>query len=554
MVKVSVVVPVYNPGKYFQACIESLLGQTLPAAELELIFVDDGSTDETPALLDTLATEHPQVQVIHQENSGWPGQPRNVGIAAAQGEYIFFCDHDDWMARGALERLYNFAVSCHSDVVLPRMAGIGRPVPYHVFRETRPICSLADAPIMDSLTPHKLFRRAFLDAHDLRFPEGKRRLEDHLFVSTAYLLAEVISIYADYTCYFHLKLEDASNAGFRRIEWPGYFANLTEALDGVEARVEPGELRDRIFRRWLQVEMVGRLSGGRRVRMGDAEAEALLAAAQPVAERYFGDGVVSLLPPLSRAVARAIIAGDGEEILRIATAVAAWRVEPRLLQVGWSAGRLQIAGTAELTDTDTGESRLTGAELTGSPPAATPADPEQQVLDHSPTDLSREYRLARLVGSVDDESRPTFGLDLTDRRTGARWFVPATVHQVGLHAAFTADVDPRILAAGRRLPNGLWDVYLSMAVLGLYDRRRLTLVPERQPGGVLPEPVEEGLPTWAAYFTAQTSALALDIGLRKHKELRQPPPEPEPEVVTVAPDPPSLTRRGVRKLRRIISG
>ena len=85
--------------------------------------------------------------------------------------------------------------------------------------------------------------RAFLDAHGLRYPEGKRRLEDHLFVSTAYLLADVVSIYADATSYFHLKLDDASNAGFRRIEWPGYFANLTEALDGVEARVEPGERR-----------------------------------------------------------------------------------------------------------------------------------------------------------------------------------------------------------------------------------------------------------------------------------------------------------------------
>ena len=101
-------------------------------------------------------------------------------------------------------------------------------------------CSLDDSVIMDSLTPHKLFRRAFLDEHRIRFPEGKRRLEDHLFVSTAYLLATTISIYADYTCYFHIRREDSSNAGFRRIDWPEYFDNLAESLDGVVARTEPG--------------------------------------------------------------------------------------------------------------------------------------------------------------------------------------------------------------------------------------------------------------------------------------------------------------------------
>jgi hypothetical protein len=103
-------------------------------------------------------------------------------------------------------------------------------------------------------------------------------------------------------------------------------------------------------------------------------------------------------------------------------------------------------------------------------------------------------------------------------------------------------------------------------VLGLTDRKRLTLVPERQPGSVLPEPTDgEHPPTWAAYFTAQTSALALDVGLRKHKHLRRPAPpavppapepEPEPEPAEPAPvaDPPSTARRGVRKLRRMISG
>ncbi|WP_405663301.1 glycosyltransferase [Streptomyces sp. NBC_00079] len=77
-VKVSVIVPVYNPGPYIEDCISSLLKQSLPPDAYEVIFVDDGSTDRTPALLDALAAEEPRVRVFHQENSGWSGKPRNL--------------------------------------------------------------------------------------------------------------------------------------------------------------------------------------------------------------------------------------------------------------------------------------------------------------------------------------------------------------------------------------------------------------------------------------------------------------------------------------------
>src|SRR5262245_30441703 len=114
-VKVSVIVPVYNPGPYVEDLISSLLRQSLPSTEFEAVFVDDGSTDDTPARLDALTAEHPHLRVLHQDNSGWSGKPRNVGIEAAQGDYVFFADNDDWLGDEALERMYDFAVKNGSD-------------------------------------------------------------------------------------------------------------------------------------------------------------------------------------------------------------------------------------------------------------------------------------------------------------------------------------------------------------------------------------------------------------------------------------------------------
>ncbi|HEY6737539.1 MAG TPA: glycosyltransferase family 2 protein, partial [Actinopolymorphaceae bacterium] len=251
--KVSVVVPVYNPGPYIEDCINSLLRQTMPATDFEAIFVDDGSTDTTPARLDQLAAEHPHIRVIHQPPSGWSGKPRNTGIDAARGEYIQFVDNDDWLGDEALERLYDFATTHHSDIVIGKMAGINRGVPRELFRHTRPHATLDTTPLIDSLTPHKMFRKAFLDQHNLRFPEGRRRLEDHVFVTAAYFAAETISVYSDYVCYYHISRDDRSNAGFQTIDWHAYFTNLREALDIVRDNTTPGHLRNHLYRRWARV-------------------------------------------------------------------------------------------------------------------------------------------------------------------------------------------------------------------------------------------------------------------------------------------------------------
>ncbi|MBQ6117894.1 MAG: glycosyltransferase family 2 protein [Clostridia bacterium] len=103
MEKISVIVPVYNAGLYLNRCVDSVLSQTMPPAEI--LLVDDGSTDQSGEICDLYARQWPNLlRVIHQENAG-PSAARNNGINAAEGDYLCFLDSDDYLERDALERL-----------------------------------------------------------------------------------------------------------------------------------------------------------------------------------------------------------------------------------------------------------------------------------------------------------------------------------------------------------------------------------------------------------------------------------------------------------------
>ena len=107
-IRVSVIIPVYNTEKYLRECLESVASQTLKA--IEIICVDDGSTDQSGAVIVGYMEKDPRIRLLRQENSG-SGAARNRGIRSARGEYIAFLDADDYYPETAtLEKLYRAAV------------------------------------------------------------------------------------------------------------------------------------------------------------------------------------------------------------------------------------------------------------------------------------------------------------------------------------------------------------------------------------------------------------------------------------------------------------
>lgn len=111
----SVVIPVYNIRDYVERCVRSVLAQ--PDVPLEVLIVDDGSTDDSGAVCDALAAEDSRVTVIHKPNGGL-SDARNYGLCHAQGEYILFMDGDDWLTENVCPGLLQMALQDRADVVI----------------------------------------------------------------------------------------------------------------------------------------------------------------------------------------------------------------------------------------------------------------------------------------------------------------------------------------------------------------------------------------------------------------------------------------------------
>ena len=117
MIQVSVIIPVFNIEAHLQQCLDSVINQTL--SDIEIICVDDGSTDTSPQILSKYAERDKRFRIITQENSG-PGIARNTGLDQAKGKYVIFLDSDDWFELDFLEQVVKQAEATKADVIICR--------------------------------------------------------------------------------------------------------------------------------------------------------------------------------------------------------------------------------------------------------------------------------------------------------------------------------------------------------------------------------------------------------------------------------------------------
>lgn len=327
---VSVVVPVFNALPDLRQCMFSVLSQDLGAKRYEVLAVDDGSTDGSSEILAEYERRYPGLlRVISQEHSGWPGRPRNAGIDASRGRYVFFLDADDEIRRQSLRRQVGFADEHGCDIVVPTLLGVGDRLVHSTVWEHTEVD--ADRSLLfKTLTPHKLFRRGFLDEHELRFPEGRVPLEDGLFLARAYLLAKRVSILADYD-HYRLRLRSGGGNISMARKPPAEFTSSVRQILAIVRELAPDAATadaialDLLSRKSLKYLGPGRFPNYRASTRGDwvEHIGALVRASIPVE-------LESALPMDKRLLSAAVRTGDVDSVLAVSLAVGAGGVPARL--------------------------------------------------------------------------------------------------------------------------------------------------------------------------------------------------------------------------------
>ncbi len=317
---VTVIVAAYNAMPYLRACLASLAEQTIGIERIQIVAVDDGSTDGSGAELDAFAARHPgTVAVVHQANSGGPAAPDNRALDLATGRYVFFVGADDYLDREALERLVGMADLHGSDVVFGRMVGVdGRSVPRAVFRSTEPRIGLVGSGALYALSNTKLFRRSLIEEHGLRFPEDLPIGSDMPFTLEALLRARTISVLADHDCYFAVRRRGDANITFHAACEPRLRVAV-RALELIDERVGPGEIRDELAVRLLKVD-VARIFGAGFLAMDEPHRDGCTRATAAFVERQIGDGLQRLEPRLpvpQRLLYRRVLGRDSAAVAEL---------------------------------------------------------------------------------------------------------------------------------------------------------------------------------------------------------------------------------------------
>lgn len=188
--KISIIIPVYNVERYLPRCLDSVLAQTF--ADFELLLIDDGSPDRSPAICDQYAAKDPRIQVFHKPNGG-VSSARNLGIDHAQGSFIAFIDADDYIEPNFLEEMLNAMNRYNADLVCCGLWAYQKEDGNYnsirgtdedkVFTRKEALIELLGPDDSIQTSPwNKLYKANIIRKNNLRFPEDLKYCEDKVFI------------------------------------------------------------------------------------------------------------------------------------------------------------------------------------------------------------------------------------------------------------------------------------------------------------------------------------------------------------------------------------
>lgn len=179
-IKVSLIIPVYNVENYIEKCLSSVVNQTLQG--IEIILVNDGSTDQSMDIVNIFENEHSNIRIINKENGGL-SSARNSGLKIATGKYIAFLDSDDYIDETMLEKMYKRAVerdldivSCNLTKVDPDQEILGEEKNVLDYSHTYNKYDVISEYLLNNIPAYawnKMYRKSLFDKYKITYPEGK---------------------------------------------------------------------------------------------------------------------------------------------------------------------------------------------------------------------------------------------------------------------------------------------------------------------------------------------------------------------------------------------
>ncbi|SIN70541.1 glycosyltransferase family 2 protein [Agromyces cerinus] len=503
MLKVSVVVATYSSGPGLDKLVASLDAQTMPAEEFEVIFVDDGSPDDTVARLQRIAATRPNVRVERIENSGWASRPRNVGTDLAVGEYILFMDHDDELYPDALRAASEFARRAGADVLNGKEARTHDPGwaldTYRGDREQD--LGREDAHPLIPMNPHKLYRAAFLRQHGIRFPEGRRVFwEDAFFNIEVAAHATTISTLTSVPFYHWVQTDGSGSTTFKRSD-PAWWEYLDRVLESADRHLGRDSLQSHQLRRHQYRSRVLSSFVPAHERRPASERQLIEERARALQARFMDPTDDAALDVGALAVARALRLGDAAVLAHVAKSAGTDRFEPATLtSVRWEQGRLVIAATSSTVR------RLPGGgtfRIDDERVLAVPAEVIGRI--GTPDDFDVTDELDASSGAFAVRGRSSRIAWLTGGETTAREVSRTDDgHEARFSMSVAGQIDVRAAAAGVALDAQVWDVFLRMHRAGRVQQPRL-----RASTPALPTLID-GRP--AVAYTNRDGFLSIDLG------------------------------------------
>jgi glycosyltransferase involved in cell wall biosynthesis len=474
--KVSVIIAAYRPGEAVHRVIDSLDAQTLPQDEFEVIFVDDGSPDDTYARLQGFAATRPNMQVYRIENSGWPSRPRNVGIGHARGEYVLFMDHDDSLFPDGLRRAYEYAIETDADLLSPKESktndpwwGLSRLTDGNVPN------ALVDGGVerLLPMVPHKFYRRQVLLDYNIFFPEGARILWEDIFINIGvYRHAKAVAVLADTPVYlWHASSMNSSHTFNPARE--DFWDRLEDVMRFIAVTLDHPDYREAravALAHQVKVRVIDRLVR-MLVKVKPSVALMPFARARRLLAEYVSDDVFAALPKKHQAQAYLLRAGQNKLMQDFHQADLAQRSRTVVRKVSWPDGilRLDLECTWYPKDKERPILRRDGERV-------------MRIVD----DSLAWFIPPRLLDVTDDPAAMRFDVCIRRRRDPVSWNVPATIQDAGfaedddgnvcVKARATATLDIDSGAVGAPLADDVWDfrvrsTWAGMARLGVphYD-------------------------------------------------------------------------------------